>query len=447
MTKALALAVPEVVRIEFEPLGEIRRAKKNPKEHDLQGLMASFTRYGFVAPAIRNEKTGETIAGNGRLDALVLMKAEGREPPKRIDVRKKDGEWMVPIVRGISFASDAEAEEYLIADNQWTIAGGWNEAILIPMLKRISERGQMAVQAIGYPEAEIRKLAARHEVSLGEKTGKTDPDYIPPPAKKVVARDGDLWTLGQHRLLCGDSTDAAAVKRLLGSERIALLETDPPYGIGYVASKAGIPVSGFKNFAERYDDIEGDAKSKDGIDVYDLVVAMFKAFAPWSYEGLPVYTWTGSTDVIPASVRALVDSKVLVHRNIIAWVKNTFVLSHSGMYHSKFETCFYGWFQGKMPAWYGDKSQSNVWEVNRDAGAYVHPTQKPVEVFKIPMRNHTKAGDICFEPFSGSGSQIIAGEILDRRVFAIEKSAAYVDAAVRRWEAFTGMRANREKKK
>lgn len=133
----------------------------------------------------------------------------------------------------------------------------------------------------------------------------------------------------------------------------------------------------------------------------------------------------------------------VVHRQII-WRKPGFVLTRSGMYHWAHECASYGWVKGDMPPWLGEKNQTSVWDVGRDDGKAVHPTQKPVELFERPMLNHALRGEVVYEPFSGSGSAIIAGERQDRRVFAMDISPRWVDAAVARWEAFTGKKAVRE---
>jgi DNA modification methylase len=416
--------------IEWRALSEIKYAKRNPKRHEVAGIAASIVRRGFVAPAIEDARTGRLVAGHGRHEALVMLKAEGRDPPKRIRVRS-DGEWEMPVLCGVQFATEADAEEYLVADNRWVELGGWDDSILRPMLEDIQKRGQEAVLSVGYPEVAIQRLIAQAEK---ERTGENDPDYVPPAAAKVVARPGDVWELGQHRLMCGDATDEAQVRALLGDARPALFSTDPPYGIDYVASKVGV----FDRV--RFADIENDDLSGDDLKAFLLRVW---SAAAWSFgEGLPVYWWAPATSSLPYFPLALGEAGCVVHRQI-AWVKTRMVLTRSGMYHPKHENCFFGWVQGKEPVWYGPKDQTSVWEVARDPGAAEHPTQKPVELFRIPMRNHTRQGEVCYEPFSGSGSQIIAGEQMQRRVFALELAPRYVDVAIRRWEAFTGKRAVR----
>jgi DNA modification methylase len=247
--------------------------------------------------------------------------------------------------------------------------------------------------------------------------------------------------MGEHRLLCGDSTKAEDVARLMEGEKAVLMNTDPPYGVDYTATKAGMPVSGLGDAQARWGDIENDDLT-DGAKLQTFLESAIRAAVPHLASGCAFYLWhpmlTQGTFFAAAAAAAAAD--ILIHRQII-WVKPGFVLTRSGMYHWKHELCFYGWVRSHPPPWYGEKNQTSVWEVGRDDGKSVHPTQKPVALFETPMLNHSRKGEAVYEPFCGSGSQIIAGERLGRRVRAMELSPRWVDAAVARWEQFTGKRA------
>jgi DNA modification methylase len=421
-------------RIEYVRLPDIRAAKRNPKKHDLIGIKASMRRYGFVAPLIENAATGLLAAGHGRKEAAQALKVETpNSPPRRVRL-EADGEWSLPVIRGVSFKDDKEAEEYLLADNRLAELGGWDEDQLGPMLLEISKRGAEVMLAVGWQAEDVEEMLKR---LTGERDKGDDPGPLEPPMVPV-ARVGDLFILGDHRLLCGSSTNPGDVNRLMGTSKATLMATDPPYGVDYTAAKAGMPVSGLGDAQERWGDIENDNLTAGQLrqfldDVFGAAMAILA-------KGVGIYVWHPSGELNEVFRAALKHAKILVHRQII-WKKPGFVMTRSGMYHWAHEPCFYGWVQGNVPVWYGEKNQTSVWEVSKDAGKAVHPTQKPTELFEIPMRNHTKTGEVCYEPFSGSGTQIIAGEKLGRRVYAMEIEPRWVDAAILRWERMTGKKA------
>jgi DNA modification methylase len=222
------------------------------------------------------------------------------------------------------------------------------------------------------------------------------------------------------------------------------MNTDPPYGVDYAAVKNGIPRSGFRNIQERVGDIENDGLT-DGPEFQAFLERAIKAALPVLTENPAFYLWHPmlTQGAFAAAAAAAAAAAVLIHRQIV-WVKPHLILTRSGMYHWKHELCFYGWITGKRCPWYGDKSQVSVWEVGYDDRGE-HPTQKPVELFRRPILNHTKKGEACYEPFAGSGSQFIAAEDLGRKCFGLEISPRWCDAIVERWQDHTGGKATRER--
>lgn len=421
----------DLLRIEYEPLDELLKLRDdgNPKKHSDEVIDESLARFGFVQPLLVDDASNVVGAGHGRLGRLEAWRVGGKEPPARIDVR--DGRWFVPVVRGVSFKNATERRRYAVVDNRAVELGGWDDALLGEWLKDFG--GDLA--GTGFDGDDLGKLLNATDTARG---GKADPDAVPTDPQTRTSR-GDLWLLGDHRLLCGDSTSKEDVARLCGQERAVLMATDPPYGVDYTATKSGMAVSGLGDAQERWGDIANDA----------LDPAQLRAFLDSCLAAAPLapraatYVWHPPGDLNEVFRAAMRAAGMVVHRQII-WAKPGFVLTRSGMYHWAHETCFYGWKEGSQPPWYGPKNQTSVWQVGRDSGAAVHPTQKPVELFEIPMRNHTRRGAVCYEPFSGSGSQIIAGERLERRVFAMELSPRWCDAAVQRWEDFTGKKATKQ---
>lgn len=220
----------------------------------------------------------------------------------------------------------------------------------------------------------------------------------------------------------------------MGGETARLMATDPPYGVSYVEAKKGI--AGFKMKSGTLDiandDLVGDR-------LRDFLVAVLKAALP-HLDAAAVYLWHAGLGASMPVIQAAALAELNLHRQII-WQKPGIVLTRSGMYHWAHEPCFFGWFAGKQPKWYGPMDQRTVWNVGHDSDRVGHPTQKPAALFFPPIHNHTLRGEIVFEPFSGSGTQLIAATRTGRRCRAIELEPKYVDIAVRRWERFTGEKA------
>lgn len=319
---------------------------------------------------------------------------------------------------------DALARERALRDNaQW---GVWEEDGLAALLDRLRQEGA-DLDLVGFDDRDLQQILRR----LDEQGGLTDPDAAPPLPEEPQTRRGDLYQLGEHRVLCGDSTDPDDVARLMGGERATLLATDPPYLVDYTAGKEA---------ADRQWDTFQDA---------DQAVAFFRRFLEIGLDYLtpsaPVYQWHAHRR------QALVEEAwrqagLLMHQQII-WVKTRGVLGRSH-YCWQHEPCFYGWRQGKQPRRRPPTSDTTVWHVDqRGEQDGIHPTQKPVELFRRPIQYHTRTGEICFEPFLGSGTQVIAAEQLERRCFGLELEPAYVDVVVARWEAWSGKKAVCERRR
>jgi DNA modification methylase len=265
-----------------------------------------------------------------------------------------------------------------------------------------------------------------------------DEDPVITPTQELQAKwgtaIGQLWIIpsktgeGSHRLICGDSTDPATIKRLMNGQQAVLLHTDPPYGVDYVKTKGGIP--GFS--AGNFDDIAND-DLKD-TELQGFLQSVLQTASPHLASNAPLYFWHPGGPLSAMFTGAMLAEDYLVHRQII-WSKPHMVLTRSGMYHWKHEPCYYGWKKGNPPPWYGDKSQTSVWTDDRDSDKGMHPTQKPVGLFVRPISNHVKEGEICLEPFSGSGSQMLAAEQLGRLCYAMELHPGYVAVLLERLTA------------
>ena len=284
----------------------------------------------------------------------------------------------------------------------------------------------------GFEGEDLDRLLA----PLDDGDGLAGEDVIPEPPLNPVSRPNDLWLLGDHRLLCGDSTKANDVIRVMHNQKAILFASDPPYLVDYDGtnhpSKQGDPDKN-KDWGNSYGITWDD--SSQGPELYEgfIKAAIEHAILP----NAAWYCWHASRR------QAMVESVwekfgAFVHQQIV-WAKDRGILTRS-YYLWQHEPCFFGWLKGNKPPRVSDDYPSTVWTLPtvKVGEKTEHPTSKPVEVFAIPMRQHTRPGEVCYEPFSGSGSQIIAGETTSRRVYAIEISPQYVDVAVRRWQTASG---------
>ena len=310
-----------------------------------------------------------------------------------------------------------------LADNQTASFSTWDDDLLPKELAALLEQG-FDLNLTGFADEEIQRYL-HGELPSSE----VDPDDVPAPPDAAITRPGDLWILGNHRLLCGDSTRLEDVQRLMDGHRAALAATDPPYLVDYTGER---PNASGKDWAATYREVDiGDADAFYR-GVFRNVVAVLAPKAA-------IYCWHAHKRQATID-RVWEDLGILNHQQVV-WVKPTPVFGRV-YWHFRHEPCMMGWVKGSQPGHDSDHGYNSVWEVDWEGKARVvgneHPTQKPVELFARPMRKHTGFGDVCFEPFSGSGSQLIAAEQTGRRCFAMELEPVFVDVAVRRWAELTG---------
>jgi DNA modification methylase len=419
-----AASAPARTRTENWPADRVRRRSvaslvpyaRNARTHSdaqVAQIAASIREWGWTIPVLIDE-VGGLIAGHGRILAAQSLGLED-----------------VPTMTARGW-SDAKKRAYILADNKLTLNGTWNAELLASEIADLTAE-DFDLGLIGFLPDELADLEARRTPSL------TDPDEAPETRAESVSRPGDVWLCGSHRVLCGDCTVVADVARVMNGAQAVLMNTDPPYGIDYAAVKNGIPRSGFKDIQARGGDIVNDNLT-DGPVLQAFLESAIRVAVPHLIDRAAFYFWNPM--LTQGTFFAAAD--ILIHRQII-WVKPHMVLTRSGMYHWRHELCFYGWRRGHTPAWLGSKGQTSVWDdLRADNVDREHPTQKPVELFERPILNHTKAGDSIYEPFCGSGSQVVAAEMSGRFCHAIEIEPRYVDVTVRRWENFAGQTATLE---
>ncbi len=420
------------LEIETVPVDRLIPYARNARTHDepqVAQIAGSIAEFGFVNPILIGADD-VIIAGHGRLMAALKL-----------------GLADVPVIR-LGDLSETQRKALIIADNKIAENAGWDEELLQLELADLKAE-DFDLNLTGFDLSEIDALLKSVDT---EPDGEPiDDDQVPDAPAQPASQLSDLWVLGGHRLLCGDSTSATDVKRLMNGERAILFATDPPYLVDYdgtnhpqnsarkakVAKGDSSGTNGNKDWSATYGVTWDD--SSQGPDLYRgfIKAAIAEAIEP----NAAWYCWHASRRQAMLE-EVWTEAGAFQHQQII-WNKEKGVLTRS-RYLWKHEPCLMGWIKGNMPPKAdGAEFLSSVWDIHGLSGEERpdHPTPKPLDCFAIPMRQHVEPGGLCYEPFSGSGSQIMAGETVGRRVYAMEISPTYVDVAVERWQNATGKAA------
>ena len=415
------------ISVALRPVAQLEPYDRNARQHSeasIERLVAIIREMGWTAP-ILVDGDGIVAGHKRRLAALSIYEAGERiRTPGGVEL--PDG--MVPVI-DVTGWSEAQRRAYILADNQTTLESEWDEEVLRLELSWLEGTGI----DMGLTGFDGDALAKALDASGNEGEDSDAPVVIPELPRNPISRQGDLWILGAHRLLCGDATCRDDVRRLMDGERAVLFATDPPYLVDYDGSNH--PTRN-KDWSASYGTTWDD--SSQGAELYDGFIAA--AVAEAITEDAAWYCWHASRR--QAMLEACWErAGAFVHQQLI-WVKDRGVLTRSH-YLWKHEPCFMGWRRPNRPPKVAGDTPPSTWEMPSFASDERpdHPTPKPLDAFGIPMRQHVARGGLCYEPFSGSGSQIMAGEANGRRVFAMEISPAYVDVAVQRWQAETGHKA------
>lgn len=377
---------------------------QNPRINDaaVPGVAASIKRFGFASPIIARKANGEIIAGHTRLKAAQSLGLS------RVPVRYMD-------------LDPADAHLLAIADNKLNEKAEWDNSAVAEILSAFSlDDAELA----GFDSDELEKLGSD---LLGNDKGAPSDDVPEPPAEPVT-KLGDVWILGDHRLVCGDSTDPETVRLAIASNSPRLILTDPPYGVDYVGKTA-------------------DKKPVHNDDRAGLETLLREALGNalgMTEPGCVWYVCSPAGSNVATFMRVLCDMGVF--RQMLIWVKQSLVLGHSD-YHYRHEPIFYGWTPGAKHREPPDRKQDTVWEFDRPTRSVEHPTMKPVPLFEKAVLNSTGPGDTIFDPFCGSGTSLLAAEAHGRSCCGVEFSPAYCDVIVKRWEDYTGKKATLEAKK
>ena len=384
-------------------LSELKKWPKNPKLHADEAIQKSITGFGFKQPILIDEKSGYMVAGHGRLDALVALKEQGKDPPENIRVQK--AEWLVPVIRGIRFKDEKELEAYLIADNQTTIAGGWDEVKLAEILEQMHPDLQALT---AFEPTEIKELIA----NLPRTDLDPSKEDVIPEVSEPISKLGDIWQLGEHRIMCGDATKQEDMNHLTGGVQVDFCLTDPPYNVG----------KHYENNSDQQSMANYEAFSRSW---FELVKNHLVVFTPGTglrlrnllmWFGIQTPTW------------------------IAVWIKT------NSTTHSPLQG-----FQAWEPIFVYGKPDKKVGQdvfnypienqyVDKEPLNKLHPTPKLLAFWVDLLQSFSDRKNVL-DPFLGSGTTLIAAEKLGRICYGMEIEPRYVDVAVKRWEQYTGRKA------
>jgi DNA modification methylase len=398
-----------MLNVEYRKVEALIPYARNPRTHteaQVAKIAASIVEYGWTNPVLVDGDNG-IIAGHGRLAAA-----------------RKLGVDEVPVIE-LAHLSPAQKRAYVIADNRLALDAGWDEEMLALEMADLTDAGY-DLALTGFDPDELAELMAGQEP---DGYGQTDDDVVPEVAEEAVSKPGDIWIMGNHRVLCGDSTVADSYQVLLKDEQADMVFTDPPYNVNY-ANSAKDKMRG-KDRAILNDNL--------GAGFYDFLLAALKPAIERCRGAIYVAMSSSELDTLQSAFRAGGGH----WSTFIIWAKNTFTLGRAD-YQRQYEPILYGWPEGAQRHWCGDRDQGDVWNIKKPQKNDLHPTMKPVELVERAIRNSSTRGNVVLDPFGGSGTTLIAAEKSGRNARLIELDPKYADVIVRRWQDWTGKQATRE---
>ena len=389
-------------QIKWEAVDKLIPYAKNARTHSdeqVAQIAGSIKEFGFNNP-ILVDKDNSVIAGHGRLMAA-----------------RKLGMDKVPVVE-LQHLTESQRKAYVLADNRIALNSGWDTSMLSLELQDLKD--DIDLSLLGFDPDELDALLNPIE----ETEGLTDEDAVPDVPDEPKTKLGDIYILGNHRLMCGDSTSIDAVEKLMDGQLADQLVTDPPYNIAYEGG------------SKKRDQIKNDEMADEEFrqflkDVYIAADAVMKA-------GAVFYIWHADTEGY--NFRGAARDMGWRIRQTLIWNKDNSAFGRSD-YHWKHEPCLYGWKEGAAHLWATDRKQTTVIQCKRPSKSDLHPTMKPVELMEYQILNNTKGSDIVLDLFGGSGSTLIACEKTGRVNRSMELDPKYCDVIVKRWEDFTGKKA------
>jgi DNA modification methylase len=400
-------AIQSSKAIEHWPVNRLKTCERNARTHSseqIDQIAASICEFGFTNP-ILVAGSDEIIAGHGRLMAALQLNLE-----------------TVPVVV-LEHLSPEQRRAYILADNKLALNAGWDNVLLAAELQALKD-DDFDLSLLGWTEEELDDLLASSEELPPEDA---DPDDAPEPPAEPITKPGDIWLLGKHRVMCGDSTVLDDVERLMDGAKADLLLTDPPYNVAYEGGTE-------EKLTIQNDDMSDQDFRQFLRDVYTTANAVMR-------PGAVFYIWHADSEGY--NFRGAACDVGWQIRQCLIWNKSSLVLGRQD-YHWKHEPCLYGWKDGAGHFWGSDRSQTTVLEFDRPRRNGEHPTMKPVELFQYQLENSSKRGGLVLDLFGGSGTTVIAAQKAGRQARLMELDPRYCDVIVKRWQQFTGKTATLE---
>lgn len=400
--------IPRVVMTRVGDLTPYARNARTHSDEQVAQIAASIKEFGWTNPILVDGEKG-LIAGHGRLAAA-----------------RKLGMEEVPVIE-LTHLTETQKKALILADNKLALNAGWDAELLNLELEELELEG-VDLDLVGFGEEE--RNALRPEV-VNE--GLTDEDAVPEPPEEPITKPGDIWILGKHRLMCGDSTSVDEAERLMNGVKADLVFTDPPYNVAYEGRGEKNKLGPIKN-----DNMSDELFEQFCRDVFATYVAVMKPLAC-------IYVCHPDSQSGPKLAFEKTFAEQFKKSSTIIWVKQSAGMGWQD-YRAQHEPILYGWKEGGGKHFFcGDRAKTTVWKIGRDAQAsYVHPTQKPVALPEEAILNSSKGEDVVLDLFGGSGSTLIACEKTGRSCRMMELDPKYCDVIVKRWEEFTGQKARLE---
>jgi DNA modification methylase len=392
---------------EIESWDQLKPADYNPRKiesYAAEGLSNSLKEFGDISGIVWNKRTGNVVAGHQRLDQLRKMGAQIHQGKILLGEREFK-------IRVVDWPIGREKAANVAANNPH-ISGDWAENLPDVLGDILAEIGDQDYEALGFSGLDKVKFSA----NLDDITE----DEAPEPPKNPVTKLGDVWTLGDHTLVCGDSRADASFRGVVAD----MLFTDPPYGVGYTGG------------AKKREALASDHV---GTNIYQEALPTITSHCA---NHSPIYLWYADGHAAAAAAAAAAAGWVVVAQ--IIWAKNHAQFVTSAHYKGKHEPCFYGHRKGKPCAWYGNNNEVTLWEYDRAPKNEFHPTQKPVGLSARAIQNSSKPGDTVLDAFLGSGATLIGAEQTGRKCFGVELAPEYCDVIVERWTNLTNGKATKK---
>ena len=419
------------MEIEHIKITDLKPAEYNPRrisDEDYQKLKNSISTFGLVDPIIVNLKNMHIVGGHQRYDVLLDQSMEDNDFVAELPMIRLGDVGFVFTDTSLSIEDDAHEKALNLALNK--ISGEWDELKLQPLLEEL-ELSPIDIELTGFSEPELEEWNIDTTEETGE--GVVEDDYVEPDELEVSVKKGDIYKLGNHRLMCGDSTNDEDIKKLMNNQKADMIFTDPPWNVNYGAVKSDNP----QGYTPRK--ILNDSMTSDQFK--EFLTNIFTAVKEILHDGAITYVVMSAQEW--GNIMNVLSQCEFHWSSTIIWVKDRLILSRKD-YHTQYEPIWYGWLSNSRRLHpLKDRKQSDVWEIPRPTKSEEHPTMKPIELCARAITNSTDPDNNVIDIFGGSGSTLLACEQTNRNCYSMELDPKYCQVIIDRWEEYTGKHAEK----